>query len=387
MCKLSIQFNSPSSHQLTVTLLWNKESGATPVPQYCHYTTMDPCFNFLGKKCFHRLSLTGIFGFTFFGAIIWSVLLYHEVSESEKFRCYEVDKKTSDATRDVCYDDYNKQFNRNFPLYAFTLLLLFLVLGVCVVYSQYVRPQVENEINSTECSPVITYKVFTVYSGHLIIKSILMTVALVLQWGVIYPISFPATFSCHSGRTKNNSTENPVNIVSTTTISADYHCKNPPARIKTIFAIVLFATTALFLGLSLVELIHLLPKAKTENFTNNQNFCRKCLNCIDSTGEEQVDAQPLLINMENASFTQRTRAFHEGLCQRIKNRTEEIRSPIPTKLSDLSNGVSEKRNLDEVFVNVSIHRGIAKQEFRQIDERRLKSLAHIILMKVKHSIN
>ena len=60
------------------------------------------------------------------------MLLYHEVSESEKFRCYEVDKKTSDATRDVCYDDYNKQFNRNFPLYAFTLLLLSLVLGVYV---------------------------------------------------------------------------------------------------------------------------------------------------------------------------------------------------------------------------------------------------------------
>ena len=187
------------------------------------------------------------------------------------------------------------------------------------MYSQYVRPQVENEINSTECSPVITYKVFTVYSGHLIIKSILMTVALVLQWGVIYPISFPATFSCHSGRTKNNSTENPVNIVSTTTISADYHCKNPPARIKTIFAIVLFATTALFLGLSLVELIHLLPKAKTENFTNNQNFCRKYLNCIDSRGEGQVvpAARPLLNSRNNqTSLTQRTQAFQETVVGR-----------------------------------------------------------------------
>ena len=152
---------------------------------------------------------------------------------------------------------------------------------------------------------------------------------------------------------------------------SDYHCKSPPARIKTIFAIVLFAITALFLGLSLVELIHLLPKAKTENFTNNQNFCRKYLNCIDSTGEEQVDGQPLLLNMENnrASLTQRTLAF-QGLCQRIENRTKEIRSPIPTKLSDLSNGVSGKRNLDEVFVNVSIQHGIAKQSFRKIDERR-----------------
>ena len=280
---------------------------------------MNPRLNILSNKCFDRLSLTAIFGFTFFGTIIWGVLLYHEVTESEKFTCYEVDKKTSDAIRDGCYDDYNKQFNRNFPLYGFTLLILSLVLGVCVVYSQYVRPQVENEINSTENrETVIRYKVFTVYSAHLIIKSILMTVALVFQWGVIYPISSPETFSCYSGRTKNNSTENPANNFSTTII-LDYHCKNPPAGIKTTLAIVLFAITSLLLWLSLVELIYLLPKAKTENFTNNQNFCRKYLNCIDSRGEGQVvpAARPLLNSGNNqTSLTQRTQAFQETVVGR-----------------------------------------------------------------------
>ena len=280
---------------------------------YCHYTTKDRCFNFLDTKCFEKFSLTAICGFTFFGTIIWGVLLYHEVTESGTFTCYEVGKKTaSDAIRDGCYDDYNKQFNQKFPLHNFTLLVLSLVLGVCVVYSQYVRPQVENEINSTESrDPVIRYKVFTVYSAHLIIKSILMTVALVLQWGVLYPTSFPETFSCYSGRTGNNSTENPVNNFSTT-INLDYHCKNPPAGIKTILAIVLFAITALFLWLSLVELIYLLPKAKTENFTNNQNFCRKYLNCIDNREEETSAVRPLL-NMEDnqTSLTQRTQAFQE----------------------------------------------------------------------------
>ena len=56
------------------------------------------------------------------------------------------------------------------------------------------------------------YKVSTEHLTHFLIRSILITEFLVLLWGIIYPITFPESFSCHSQRTTNNSTEKTSNF-------------------------------------------------------------------------------------------------------------------------------------------------------------------------------
>ena len=112
---------------------------------------MDAFFNALGKKCFQRLSLIGVFIFAFVGTLIILFLPANETREQDDFRCYNTKgEKTKDQLRDRCYDEYNKKFNRKLPLYVFTLLNFSTVLLICLLYSQYVRVQVENTMKVSD---------------------------------------------------------------------------------------------------------------------------------------------------------------------------------------------------------------------------------------------
>ena len=345
---------------------------------------MDTCFNLLGKKCFHRMGLIGVFIFSAAEVGIFSYLLRYEIKKNDTFRCYySGGQRISDVLRDRCYAEYNDQFNQKFPLWAFTLMNFAFVLLVCVVYSQFVRLQVENETGNNNNSPssmrtTLCCKVFTAYFAHLLVRSILMTVALVLSWGVIYPTSFPESFSCQSQQTTN---KNPTKNTSATMIY--YHCKNPEARVKTICGIIFVVVTVLFLVLSLVEFMYLFYKTKSEpNFKENVNFCRSYLNSQSRRSGDDQDNRSFLLPEHQGQYsvnnsegtpnlsttlgdpvTERIQKFQKDLWKQIMQSTEYVKSPIPAGEG------SKKWRLDEIFVDLVIQAG-RKQDFvRSINER------------------
>ena len=363
---------------------------------------MDGCFNLLGKKCFHRMSLIGVLIFSVTEVGIFSYLSFNETREDDTFRCYDSeDQRISDRLRDRCYAEYNNQFNQNLPLWAFTLMNCASVQLVCVVYSQFVRLQVENETGNNNNSASSTRttlccKVFTAYFAHLLVRSILMTVALVLLWGVIYLTSFPESFSCQSQQTTNKS---PTNNTLATMIPY-YHCKNPKARSNTICGILFVVVTVLFLVLSLVEFMYLFYKTKSEpNFKENANFCRSYLNSLSrhvqtkrSTGrrrssdDQQVESllnpkEILLPDIQgqrsvnksegapHVSTTlgdpvnERIQKFQKDLWKQIVQSTDYVKSPIP------AGEASKKWKLDEIFVDLVIQTGRKQHFVRSINER------------------
>ena len=135
---------------------------------------MDGCFNLLGKKCFHRMSLIGVLIFSVTEVGIFSYLSFNETKEDGTFRCYDSEgQKISDRLRDRRYVEYNNQFNQKLSLWAFTLMNYASVQLVCVMYSQFVRLQVANETGNYNNSASFTRttlccKVFTVYFAHLL---------------------------------------------------------------------------------------------------------------------------------------------------------------------------------------------------------------------------
>ena len=99
-----------------------------------YFTTIDRCFNFLGKKCFHKLALCRMFILALTGVGILTYNSVKETKENDTMRCYDPeDLKSSDILRDRCYTEYLNQVNRNFHLYFFVLLNSFPVLLVFVV--------------------------------------------------------------------------------------------------------------------------------------------------------------------------------------------------------------------------------------------------------------
>ena len=332
----------------------------------------------LGRKCFHRLAFIGVFIFAITGASILAVLLVNELKETDTFRCYTTaDKKTSDNLRDRCYDEYNKQVNRNFPLYGFVVLNIPLVLLVCVVYSQYVKQRVdeldnadngdtENQGNAAPQQSRLCCKVFTAYVAHLLIRSILLALFLILQWLVLYPVTFPQAFTCPITQGGDNFTAAELNSAST---AAQYSCKNPQAKTKTICGFALFALKALFLALSLVEMICLLYKAaKDNNFSEEQFFTNYLIGKGHKnqqpdersrllTGNEQPPQQEQgrLVEKQRHTMPDPVQTFVETTKRQILRNTENIKPLIPRTFGE--NEITPNLKLDDIFVNLVIQTG------------------------------
>ena len=324
---------------------------------------MEACFNLLGKKCFHRLAIVGVFIFTITGVLTLPVLLAYELEEAEKFSCYTTaDKQTSDNLRDLCYDQYNEQYNKNFPLYALDILNISLVLLVCTVYSQYVKQRVdgldnadngdsEKQRNAATQQSTLCCKVFTAYVAHLLIRSTLLALFLILQWGVLYPVTFPRAFTCLITQGNNSTT---AGLNSTSIAAAQSRCKNPQARTKTNCAFALCTVSALFLGLSLVEIACLLYKvAKYKTSINDRQFIRNYL--IGRGHVNQVQPEQQLPRLDPVQ------AFVETTKRQILQDTEDIQPFIPRTFGENENTTNHK--LDDFFVNLVIQTGRKIYEF------------------------
>ena len=308
------------------------------------------------RKCFHRLAIVGVLIFTVAGLVLVAVLLANEVKEENQFRCdIKADKQTSDNLRDHCYNKYNEQFNKNFPLYAFVFLNIPFVLLVCVLYSQYVKQRVdeldsadngdtENQRNAAPQQSTLRYKVFTAYVAHLFIRSILLTLFLILQWAVLYPVTFPQAFTCSTTQGENSTA---VGLNSTST-AAHYSCKNPQARTKTNCGFALFLVNVLFLGFSLVEIRHLYKAARDKSFTEDRKFIRIFLLGEGHVNQQQPTPDPV-------------QRFVETTKSRVLQDTENIQLLIPRTFGE--NEKIPNLKLDDIFVDLVIQTGRKIYEF------------------------
>ena len=219
--------------------------------------------NLLERKAFHGLSYVGVVLFVFLEVIVFIAFSPTNLQESEQFRCYTlVGKPTGKDIQEQCYQKYNVQYNGDFPYFVFVLLNFLLVLLICLIYSQYVKPRVESNDNAVR---VHHFSVCTLYAVHLLIRFLVVALFLVLQWGHFYPVEFPAQNACtapvHNSTTAANATMEHFM----------YYCKNRVAHTKSIFGFALFAVNLLFTVISLVEGMYLACNFRK---SGDQEFCR-----------------------------------------------------------------------------------------------------------------
>ena len=227
----------------------------------------DACLNQLVSKAYHRLSFVGVIVFAISGGIFLTAFTSTEVLESRQFRCYTLQgKQIATDIQEQCYQKYNVQYNGDFPYFVLVLLNFLLVLLICLIYSQYVKPRVESNDNAVR---VHHFSVCTLYAVHLLIRFLVVALFLVLQWGHFYPVKFPAQNACtapvHNSTTAANATMEHLM----------YYCKNRVAHTKSIFGFALFAVNLLFTVISLVEGMYL--ACNFRKYCDDQKFCQDYL--------------------------------------------------------------------------------------------------------------
>ena len=322
--------------------------------------------NLLEKRAFHRLGFIAVITFAITVGVLSAVLIPTYLTEQAKFYCYTTaGELIPNNLRDHFYEKYSKTFNYlNLPIFAFVLLAFLLVLLVCFVYSQYVKPRVEqihnaenrdqeNQIHVAEQQRTFCCKIFTAYVAHLLIRCTLLALFLSVQWATLYPVTFPEDFPCSNNMTtEGNAT------------SAHCKCKNQPhARIKSLSGIVLFAVNALFLVISLVETVYLARKAVNDKpFTEDHTFyVSYLLGRTHST--QEISPHPLdgAQQQEQATPASAAETFADTLKYRILRDTEYIQPLIPQSFKE--NEKAPKIKLDEIFVNLVIQTGRKIYEF------------------------
>ena len=229
------------------------------------------------------MGFIGVITFTLTGPFILATLVFNEPKESDTFRCYTAAyKQTSDNFRDRCYEEYDKMFNKRFPLYVFYIFNFCFVVLDCVVYSQYA-----NKLESPRQSNRDGCQIFGAYLAHLLIRIILLALSLILQWILLYPDMFPDAFDYPTTWINNSAGLN------STSRAAQCSCKNPQARTKTICGFLLCADNVQLLVFSLGEVLYLLFKAATiKNFIMDEQFISSYLPEAIRQNEEQNRTVP-----------------------------------------------------------------------------------------------
>ena len=106
---------------------------------------MEKILEYLEPKTFHRVHYVAVCFWILASVSFFAVFLDMEINEPRlDFRCDGAKSKTVDTVRGKCYEKYMKQYNKfGFPVYGFVILNLLLNTLVCAIYSQIVRPKVD----------------------------------------------------------------------------------------------------------------------------------------------------------------------------------------------------------------------------------------------------
>lgn len=250
-----------------------------------------------------------------------------------------------------CFEKYEEQYNSPLPWYLFVLLTFAAVIVLCLAYSWCcVKSRVEQlqaamapDAENPRPRPRIrTRRVFLIYFLHLATRLVLGIAFTLMQNFVLYPGGFPTGYACVLSTASSFNTSAPSKTVSHTS-----NCHNSVASEKNSSMKIVLVVNIIFNCLVFGEIIYLLARAShSRKFTFDSEFCSKYF--------------------FHESSTQVTPAgFRKSMKKLILQETEFLEPLIHCSAEEEEGNVL----LDDVFVDVIIYSGRAKDKFLKDCER------------------
>ena len=338
----------------------------------------------LSYSTFSKLSLLTVIGWSALGSVLTARFLHmHNSEPSSDFRCdvkYKIDK---DFIRAKCFDQYQKQNNKQgVPLYAFIIVNVWVIPVVSVIYSQCVKSIVEElERRHQDAERRRSCRLFLAYFCQLAVSFALRIIFIVfLETELFYPKTFPANFTCSIegiwGQFLQNKTKSADSVPCFTQRAAD----------KDFWIETVKYANGFFALVALLEILWILSRARKGNW----HFY---VDHLKSNPEEhhqvQPEAMPLVLVepqhravntprvQRNAEITypghpelvQAPNDFSSAIqtlkedCLRYTQQLSDLKQPFRRR--NPGEGSIHDLKMDEIYVNVAIHEGRAHHYFRE----------------------
>ena len=331
---------------------------------------MEKILEYLEPKTFHRVHYVAVCFWILISVIFFAVFLDMEINESRlDFRCDGAKSETVDIVRGKCYEKYMKQYNKfGFPVYGFVILNLLLIAFVCAIYSQIVRPKVDQLLDQDTASSTGN-KLFIAYCSQLSIRIVLGVIFIILQTQLLYPLNFSSQFNCYltDGTTQpSNSSDNAQN-------STLLDCHNQRAVKKTFWMYAVLAVNGIIVAGILVETVYLFSRACIErSFMEDSKFLKTHLSLnqrLDGTNE----TMPLTKRDTEELRERKFQEFIERTKEIIVQETEgllELQSPFVGNPGDHS--TAKNLTLDQIYTNLVVIQNRETHDFTENREEQLK---------------
>ncbi|XP_067031784.1 NACHT, LRR and PYD domains-containing protein 14-like [Acropora muricata] len=322
------------------------------------------------------------------GAVLIGAFSQMEISEPRyDFRCDGIGDIDKDFLQRRCYDQYKKQNHKlGIPPYLFILFNVFLILIVTFIYSKCVNSTVnelERSPEGAEGEPSNRRRnLFIAYLCQLLVSITLeITFFASLMTHLFYPSNFPSHFSC--------------SLFNRTQSTNFFTCFNDQASYKNIWIKVVAAANGILAFFAFLEIIWILSRARNgKKFMENLQFYADHLKSnSDEHRQAQpeemplVEPQPPAVNMPgNAEITLsppehpepvQARNDFSSVIQTLKEdclrRTEQLSDlKQPFRRPNHGEGPKHDLKIDEIYVNVAIHKGRALYDLKKDRREQLK---------------
>ena len=264
---------------------------------------MDTIKELLTPKVFNPLGFIVVIASVLAGVSFIALFGSIESIEGGSFRC-DIGGEKKDYIQGLCLAEYLSDYNKGFPLYAFSILNLVAIVTVCAVYSCYaiykilnrsenrdvenghvshgrrdihlVRPRQVSPINddddqTTNMPPTTqSHRLYCAYVIQLLSRLFLGILFPILQTQVLYPLKFPSQYCCRLTGFKIKLLE-----------QSNYYgliCHNVQATKKTFWTEALWMTNVVAVALIAIELLVIICKTmRVVRFREDTTFCAKYL--------------------------------------------------------------------------------------------------------------
>ena len=224
---------------------------------------MESLKDFLTPKTFNRISYVAVICWILYGVTLLSIFAAMENSDS--FRC-GAKLQNKDVVRAKCSDQYKKQYNKSgIPVYGFVIANFSLIVTVCVIYSQLVKPRVDEverairrradaeSQNNDDNRP--KPRLFVAYFCQLGTRFAIGIIFIVLQTQVLYPDNFPSNFHCQIAAATDAASVSTTSNIQNSTM---YECYNEQATKKTSWMNAVIVGNGVLALIILIEIICIL---------------------------------------------------------------------------------------------------------------------------------
>ncbi|CAH3150749.1 unnamed protein product [Pocillopora meandrina] len=252
--------------------------------------SVEKLLDYLEPKTLGKIHHVVVVFWILIGVIFLAIFADMENNEPRfDFRCDAGKSKNIDFVRGKCYEKYQQQYNRfALPVYGFVIMNFVLIVFVCVIYSQIVRPTVnrlsrsirngdpERQSRDQENALSTGKKLFIAYCCQLSTRLVLGVVFIILQTQLFYPLRFPSKFHCYLTTDGTTQLGNSSNNAQHSTL---HDCHNQRAVKKTSWMDAVLVVNGIFVVGILIEIVYIFLRAcKEREFMQNSKFQTSHLN-------------------------------------------------------------------------------------------------------------